>query len=96
LGLEECKEENGGTFRVLVATHEGKRPLRIDRCLCENNFKVDLKGTEWEVVGWIDLAQDRDKWRVTVSMMMNLFFPKTARVLFLFFYLFFYFLFLFF
>jgi len=64
---------------VLVATHEGKRPLRIDRCPCENNIKVYLKGTEWKVVDWIDLAQDRDKWRVTLSTMMNLLFPKTAR-----------------
>jgi hypothetical protein len=79
VGLEEWKEENGGTYRVLVAIHEGKRPLRIDRCPCENNIKVDLKGREWKVVDWIDLAQDRDKWRVTVSTMMTLLFSKNAK-----------------
>jgi hypothetical protein len=65
-------------YRVLVATHEGKRPLSIDRCPCENNIKLDLKGTEWKVVDWIDLAQDRDKWRVTVSTTMNLLFSENC------------------
>ena len=40
---------------------------------------MDLKGTEGEGVDWIDLTQDRDKWRAFVSTMMNLPFTKTAR-----------------
>jgi hypothetical protein len=48
-------------------------------CPCENNIKVDFKGTEWEGVEWIDLPQDRDKWRTIVSTRLNLSFPKTAK-----------------
>ena len=33
-------------------------------CKCENNIKMDLKGTQGEGVDWIDLTQDKDKWRV--------------------------------
>ena len=40
---------------------------------------MDIKGTEWEGVDWINLAQDRDSWSTIVSAMMNLPFPKTAR-----------------
>jgi len=48
-------------------------------CPSENNIKMDVKGSEWDCADWIDLAQDRDKWRVIVSTMINLPFPKTAR-----------------
>jgi hypothetical protein len=36
-----------------------------------DNIKMDLRGTGWGAVDWIDLAQDRDKWRALVNMVMN-------------------------
>jgi hypothetical protein len=42
------------------------------------NIRMDLTGTEWEVVDWIHLAQDRDQWRALVNMVMNLQAPKKA------------------
>jgi hypothetical protein len=33
---------------------------------------MDLREVGWEVVDWIHLAQDRDKWRVVVNTVMNL------------------------
>jgi hypothetical protein len=33
---------------------------------------MDLKGRGWEGVDWLNLAQDRDKWWVFVSRVMNL------------------------
>jgi hypothetical protein len=33
---------------------------------------MDLKGTEWEGVNWIHLAQDRDQWRALVNMVMKI------------------------
>ena len=38
----------------------------------EDNIKMDLKGMKWEGVGWIQLSQDRDKWRAFVNAVMNL------------------------
>jgi hypothetical protein len=51
---------------------EGKRPLRRPRCRRVNNIKMDLLGIGWGGVDWIVLAQDRDKWRALVNVVMNL------------------------
>ena len=40
-----------------------------------DNLKLDVKGTGWEVVNWIDLAQDRGKWHAVVNRVMNFWFP---------------------
>jgi hypothetical protein len=37
-----------------------------------DNIKIDLREIEWGGMDWIDLAQDRDKWRALVNMVMNL------------------------
>jgi hypothetical protein len=41
-------------------------------CRWKINIKVDLKETGCEDVDWIQLAPDRDKWRVLVNEVMNL------------------------
>jgi hypothetical protein len=38
----------------------------------EDNIKMDLREVGWEGVDWIDMAQDRDRWRALVSAVMNL------------------------
>jgi hypothetical protein len=45
----------------------GKRPLGRTRRRWEDNIKMDR-----QEVGWIDLAQDRDRWRALVNAVMNL------------------------
>jgi hypothetical protein len=39
---------------------------------CEDNIKMDLRGIGFGDVDWINLAQDRDRWRALVNMIMNL------------------------
>ena len=58
----EEREPHTHTHRLLVKNPEEKRPLGRPRPRCEDNIKMDLKGTR-ESVDWIDLAQNRDKWQ---------------------------------
>jgi hypothetical protein len=58
-----------------VGNPEGKKPLRRPRCRRENNIKMDLREIGWDGMDWIDLAQDRDQWRVLVNAVMNLWVP---------------------
>ena len=44
--------------RFLVGKLYSKRPLGRPRRRWENNIKMYLRATEWQVVDWIDLAQD--------------------------------------
>ena len=65
--------ERRGVYRVLVGKPEGKRPQRRPRYGWEDNIKMDLQ----EVgcggsMGWIELAEDRDRWRALVNAVMNL------------------------
>jgi hypothetical protein len=62
---EEC-------IRILVGKPEGKRPLGRPRRRWVNNIKMDLREIEWDVMDWIDLAQDRNQWRALVNTVMYL------------------------
>jgi hypothetical protein len=56
-----------GVHRVLVGKPEGKRPLGRPRCRWEDNIKMVLQevgGGHWN---WMELAQDRDRWRALVG-----------------------------
>ena len=57
--------------RVLVGKPEGKRPLERPRCRWEDNIKMDLQEVGGVCRDWMELAQDREKWRALVSMVMN-------------------------
>ena len=51
---------------------EGKRHLGRPRCRWEDNIKMDLQEVGCEGMDWIELAQNRDRWRVLVNAVMNL------------------------
>ena len=51
---------------------EGKRPLGRPRRSWEDNIKMDLQEVAGGGMDWIDLAQDRDRWRALVTAVMNL------------------------
>jgi hypothetical protein len=43
-----------------------------------DNVKIDLREIGWDGMDWIDLAQDRSKWRALVNTVMNIRVPKNA------------------
>jgi hypothetical protein len=72
-----CSTYGRGAYRILVGRPEGRRPLARSRRRWEDNIKLDLQemGCDME---WIELAQDRDRWRALVNAVMNLWVPKNA------------------
>ena len=59
-------------YRVLVGKPEGKRPMGTPRRRWEDNIKMDLQEVLCGGMEWIELAQDRDRWRALVNVVMNL------------------------
>jgi hypothetical protein len=53
----ECSThgEKRKEYRILVG------PIGIPRCWWEDNIKMELRELGWDVMDWIDLAQDRDQ-----------------------------------
>jgi hypothetical protein len=64
--------ERRGAYRALVGKPEGRRPLGRPRCRWEDNIKMDVREVGWGGMDWINLAQDRDRWRALVNAVMNL------------------------
>jgi hypothetical protein len=64
--------ERRGTYRILVGKPGGRRPLGRPRYKWKDNIKMDLQEVGWGGLGWIDLAQDRDRWRALMTAVMNL------------------------
>ena len=61
-----------GVHRVLVGKPEGKRPLGRPRRRRQDNIKMDRQEVGAGCGDWMELAQDRDRWRALVSTVMNL------------------------
>jgi len=65
----------GGEERCIqgfVGEKLGKRPLARTRHRRKDNIKIGFQKVGCRGMGWIDLAQDRDRWRTLVSAVMNL------------------------
>ena len=63
--------ERRDVYRDLVRKPEGKRPLGRSRRRWEDNIKLDLQEMGCGGLDWIELAQDRDRWRALVNAVMN-------------------------
>jgi len=60
-----------GLYRVLEGKPEGKSALGRPRSRWENNIKMYLQEVGGGCGDWIELAQDRDRWRALVSTVMK-------------------------
>ena len=59
-------------YRVLVGKPEGKRPLGRPRRRWVDKIRTDLQEVGCGYMDWIGLAQDSDRWRTLVSVVINL------------------------
>jgi hypothetical protein len=66
------KGERRGTYSIWVGRPEGNIPRGRLRRRWKDNIKIDLQEVGWEVMDWLDLAQDRDKWWAVVNAVMKL------------------------
>jgi len=64
-------DEEREVYRVLVGKSEGKRPLGRPRLRWVGNIRMDLQEVRCRYMDWIELAQDRDRLRTLVSVVMN-------------------------
>jgi hypothetical protein len=65
-------EEKVNAYKVSVGKPEGKRQLGRLRYRLKDNIKINLREEGWGGVGWIHLAQDRDRWRALVNTVIKL------------------------
>jgi hypothetical protein len=71
--------ERKGVHRVLAKKSEGKGPLGRPRYRMEDNIKMVLQKMGCGGMDWIDLAQERDRWRALVNAVMNLRVPQKSK-----------------
>jgi hypothetical protein len=58
--------------KVLVGKYEEKRPLGRPRRRREDGIRIQLRENGWGIAEWIQLAQDRGRWRALANTLMNL------------------------
>jgi len=66
--------------RVLMGKPEGKRSLGRLRRRWKDNIKMDLQEVGGSLGDWMELAQDRDRWRALVSTVLNIRVPKMRAI----------------
>jgi hypothetical protein len=57
---------------ITPSQHNRKRPLERPRRRWEDGIRIDLREIGRGSADWIQLAQDRDRWRAVVNTVMNL------------------------
>jgi hypothetical protein len=65
-----------GVHVVLVGKPEGRRPLGRPIYGWGDNIEMDLQEVGGGCGDWMELAEDRDRWRALVSTLRNLRVPK--------------------
>jgi hypothetical protein len=67
--------EGRGVYRVLVVKPEERRPLGRPRCRWEDNINMDLQEVGGGCGDRMELAHDRERWRILVSVVRNFWVP---------------------
>jgi hypothetical protein len=69
-----CSTQGGEERRIrdFGGKPEGKRQLGRPRGRWKDHIKMDLQELDCEGMDWIDLAEDRDRWRALANAIMNL------------------------
>jgi len=63
--------ERRGVYRILVGKPEGIKPLGRPRRRWEDNIKMDIQGVGCVGMDYVELSQDRDRWRAPGNVAMN-------------------------
>ena len=61
-----------GVYRVLIGKPEGRRPIERPRRKWGYKNKIDLQEAGFGGMDWIEIAQDRNRWRAILNAVMNL------------------------
>ena len=69
-GHVACMGEERGVYRVLMGKLEGKRPMGRPMRRWVDNIRTDLQEVGCGYMDWIELAQDRDRWRTLVVVVV--------------------------
>jgi hypothetical protein len=67
--------EGRGVYRILVGNPEGKEPFGRPRHRWEDNIKADLQEAGCGAMDWIELVQEKGRWRTLANAVMNFRFP---------------------
>jgi hypothetical protein len=71
IACSTCRER-GSAYRVLVGKPEKRRVLGRLRHRWKNKIEIAFREAVCGCMDWIDLSQDRDRWRALVNAIMNL------------------------
>jgi hypothetical protein len=64
--------EKTKAYRLLVGKPEEKWLIGRPRCRWVDDIRMELREVGWGDVDWIDVAQDRNRWRAIVNLVLNL------------------------
>ena len=69
-----CSAYGGEERRIqgFVGKPEGKKPLGRSRRRWEDDIKMDLREVGCRGMEWIELVQDRDRWRALLNAVTSL------------------------
>ena len=83
--IDDARSNTNQVYKVLLISiccaFVGKRPLGRPSRRWGDNIKMDLQEVGGGCGDWMELAQDRERWRALVSTVMNFRVPKMGEFL---------------